>query len=171
MTQTAQFEVNSTLSQSGTKMCTKKKRAKSDNSQRHFYLSSVKANTGRNASSKDIIHFDSSPSQRDEKHNAAVYLNLQKCNRCQSWCQHKNRKHSQAPPAAGNAANHRVSRAALCLILRCWHLEGNFTLLRCHMVTARRRLGQNFSFLSQRNRFHNLQGINSSSRYWMIIMC
>lgn len=115
------------------------KAAKSDDSQRHFYLAPVKANTGRKASSKDIIHFDSSPPQRDKKPNMAVCLNLQKRNRCQSWCQHKNRKRSQAPnapPTAGNAANHRESRAALCLILRCWHLEGNFTLRRCHMVTA-----------------------------------
>lgn len=116
------------------------KAAKSDDSQRHFYLAPVKANTGRKASSKDIIHFDSSPPQRDKKPNMAVCLNLQKCNRCQSWCQHKNRERSQAPnspPTAGNAANHRESRAALCLILRRWHLEGNFTLRRCHMVTAR----------------------------------
>lgn len=123
------------------------KAAKSDDSQRHFYLAPVKANTGRKASSKDIIHFDSSPPQRDKKPNMAVCLNLQKRNRCQSWCQHKNRKRSQAPnapPTAGNAANHRESRAALCLILRCWHLEGNFTSRRCHMVIARRRLAHNF---------------------------
>lgn len=135
-----------TLYRSGTKMC---KSGKIWRLAASFLSGACKGKHWKESeeSSKDIIHFDSSPPQRDKKPNMAVCLNLQKRNRCQSWCQHKNRKRSQAPnapPTAGNAANHRESRAALCLILRCWHLEGNFTSRRCHMVTARRRLAHNF---------------------------